>query len=493
MSHILSLDQSTSATKALLYDVRGKLVDKASQEHRQIYPQPGWVEHDAEEIWQNTLKVLRSLVRKHADKPPACLSITNQRETVVIFERGTGQPLHHALVWQDRRSDAICREMSARGLDAQVNHKTGLKVDTYFSASKLTWLIRNDPELSRKLVSGEALIGTVDAYLIHRLTGGKVHSTDHTNASRTLLFDIRRLCWDESLCSAFEVPIGSLPEARDSTTRFGETDLDGALNAPIPICGVMGDSQASLFAHRCFTPGMAKATLGTGCSVMLNLGETLQLVPQAAVSTVAWTHQRQPTYSFEGIITCAASTIAWMKNDLRLILDERETDQIARSVADTGGVYLVPAFAGLGAPHWKPSARAAILGMTTATRREHVVRAALESIAYQIHDVLIAMRQGTQLSLQAIHADGGASKNSFLMQFIADITGLEIRVADMPDCSSLGAAMAGMVGMQLVPDLSSLASLPRETTIYRPTMPRDTAASLHARWQNAVRQVLQGC
>jgi glycerol kinase len=291
MNTILAIDQSTSATKAILFDLGGTLLEKASLDHRQIYPQPGWVEHDAEEIWQNTLGVIAKLKLGE----PACLSITNQRETIVVFDRATGKPLHHALVWQDRRGDSICAELA--GHNDRVRRKTGLKIDAYFSASKLTWLVRNKPELAKRLADGSALIGTIDAYLVYRLTNGRVFATDHTNASRTLLFEISNLKWDEELCALFEVPLGALPEVHDSTARFGETDFAGKLAKPIPICGVMGDSQASLVAHRCFSPGMAKVTLGSGSSILLNTGNELRDGGEGAVSTVAWTHAGKPTYS----------------------------------------------------------------------------------------------------------------------------------------------------------------------------------------------------
>jgi glycerol kinase len=492
MSRILAIDQSTSATKALLYDTAGNLLDKTSLEHRQIYPQPGWVEHDLEEIWRNTLAVLRQLIDKNRARLDdiRCLSITNQRETIVVFDRATGKPLHNAIVWQCRRGDPICRELAQH--DGLVTQKTGLKIDTYFSASKLTWLVRNHPEIKRRLADGSAIIGTIDAYLIHRLTSGRVFATDSTNASRTLLFDITRMRWDEELCRIFEVPMRALPEVRDATANFGSTTLDGILEKPIPIVGVMGDSQASLFAHRCFRPGMAKVTLGTGSSVLLNLGPELRYGGDAAVSTVAWSHQGKPTYSFEGIISYAAATVAWLKDQLGLIRDASETEAAAQSVPDNGGVYLVPAFAGLSAPHWSPDARAAIVGMTAHANRNHIIRAALESIGYQLRDVLGAMRERAGVDLRTINADGGATRNRFLMQFIADITGLEITVAQMPDCSPLGAAMAGALGSGAYKSFDDLAKLPRETETYRPTMPRDLADQLHRGWQRAVKQVLSG-
>jgi len=483
-SKILAIDQSTSATKGILFDERGSLADKASLEHRQIYPQPGWVEHDAEEIWRNTLAAIEKLDTREV----AFLSITNQRETIVIFDRATGKPLHNALVWQDRRGDEICRQFSDAARGELVARKTGLRIDAYFSASKLTWLIRNHPEIARRLPTGDALVGTIDAYLIYRLTGGKTFATDHTNASRTLLFDITSLRWDEELCRLFEVPMRALPEVRDSTAAFGSTTLAGRA---IPICGVMGDSQASLFAHRCFQPGMAKVTLGSGSSILLNLGPELRHT-QAAVSTIAWTHAGKPTYSFEGIINYSAATIQWLKDQLGLIRDPGETESAACAVADNGGVYLVPAFAGLSAPHWSPGARAAIVGMTAHANRNHIIRAALESIAYQIRDALEAMNSSANVALKTINADGGATRNAFLMQFIADITGLEVTAARIAECSPLGAAMAGMLGAGVYKSFEELANLPREVVTYRPRMAREEVAKLCAGWNRAVRQVLAG-
>jgi glycerol kinase len=485
MSRILAIDQSTSATKAMVFDESGKLLDRASLEHRQIYPQPGWVEHDAEEIWQNTLRALSAIDCRDV----LCLSVTNQRETIVVFDRATGKPLHNAIVWQDRRGNPICAELAAHG--KTVTRKTGLKIDTYFSASKLAWLIRNQPEIARKLRDGEALIGTIDAYLIYRLTGGKTFATDHTNASRTLLFDISTLKWDEDLCVLFGVPMRALPEVRDSTARFGVADVNGR---EIPICGVMGDSQASLFAHRCFTPGSAKVTLGTGSSVLLNIGDTLRYGGDGAVSTIAWTHAGKPTYSFEGIISYSAATIAWLKDQLGLIRDAAETEALAKSVADNGGVYLVPAFAGLSAPYWSADARAAIVGLSAHSTRAHVVRAALESIAYQLRDVLEMMKDQAGVSLKTIHADGGATRNRFLMQFIAEMTRLQVTAAPVPECSPLGAAMAGALGMSVYTSLDELAAIPRpDASIFTPIMPPGEADQLHVGWKRAVKQVLAGC
>jgi glycerol kinase len=489
----LAIDQSTSATKALLFDPSGRLLDRASLDHRQIYPQPGWVEHDAEEIWRNTLAVLRTVVERRRLTPAhlSHLSITNQRETVVIFERGSGRPLHNAIVWQCRRGDPICASVAAAGHAQLVTRKTGLKIDTYFSASKLAWLVQNVPEIREKLAARDALIGTIDAYLIYRLTAGRVFATDHTNASRTLLYDIRELRWDDALCGIFDVPSHALPEVRDSTARFGETNLGGLFEAPILICGVMGDSQASLLAHGCVTPGMAKVTLGSGSSVLLNVGADLRCCGDGAVSTIAWTHRGQPTYSFEGIINYSAATIGWLKDQLGLIGDPSETELLAAAVNDNGGVYLVPAFAGLSAPYWSPDARGAIVGLTAHADRRHVVRAALESIAYQLRDVLDMMKCDGGVVLRTIHADGGATRNAFLMQFIADMTGLEVAAARMPECSPLGAALAGSVGMGLR-DMTAIGSLAREAVTYAPRMPAEQSDRLYRGWKRAVGQVLAG-
>jgi glycerol kinase len=492
MPFILALDQSTSATKALLFDETGRALDRESREHRQFYPQPGWVEHDAEEIWQNTLTVLQAVVSRHLDKIPAFagLAITNQRETVVVFDRATGRPLRPAIVWQCRRGDAICAEHAAAGHEPLVHARTGLKLDAYFSASKLQWLVRHDPALRARLADDSALIGTIDAYLIYRLTAGRVFATDTTNASRTLLFDIARLQWDDELCTLWSVPRAALPEVRDSTARFGETTLDGALTAPLPICGVMGDSQASLFAQRGFEPGAAKATFGTGTSILLNIGGSPRVGPGGVLTALAWSHRGRPTYAFEGLIISSASTLTWLRDQLGFVGAVAEFEALARATPANDGVYLVPAFSGLGLPHWRPDARAALVGLSSHSHRGHVARAALESIAYQIRDALDALRAEAGVSLRVLHADGGPTANPLLMQFTADLTGAEIRVASTSDGSALGAALAGMLGLGLSSSLAELAALPRAETVYLPTMDSHRMGLLYAGWQRAVRQTL---
>jgi glycerol kinase len=492
MPLVLAVDQSTSATKALLFDREGRVIDRESREHEQIYPQPGWVEHDAEEIWQNTLATLRAVAKRQAARlsDVVCLSITNQRETIVVFERGTGKPLHHALVWQDRRGDVLCAEQSAAGHEPAIQARTGLKLDAYFSASKLQWLVRHHPALARQLDSGGALIGTIDAYLVYRLTKGAVFATDSTNASRTLLFDIGKLCWDEELCSWWQVPRQALPEVRDCSARFGETTLDGALERPLPICGVIGDSQASLFAQRCYEPGSAKVTFGTGSSVLLNIGPQMKLSPKGVVTALAWTIHGVSTYAFEGIIISSAATLSWLREQLGMFANVAELDRLALEVESNDGVYLVPAFSGLGLPHWQPAARAAIVGLSNHSNRRHIARAGLESIAYQICDALDALRAEADVPLRGLHGDGGTTANKFLMQFTADLTGVDLRVSTMADCSPLGAALSGMLGMGIFRSLDEIAAVKTDEVIYRPAKDSSLAQGLLAGWQKAVRQVL---
>lgn len=391
------------------------------------------------------------------------LNLTNQRETILVFDRQTGKPLHHAIVWQDRRGDPICAEPKQPGHDDWVRLKSGLKIDTYFSASKLKWLAREKLDIAAKLASGEAVIGTIDAYLIHRLTGGNVFATDYTNASRTLLYDIGALRWDDQLCALFDVPPAALPEVRESFARFGETDVGGILPQAVPICGLLGDSQASLFAQRCYQPGTAKATFGTGTSVLLNIGPTWRLSEQGAVSALAWVYQGQPTYAFDGLINYSAATVAWLKDQLGLIRDAAESEQLAR---------------------------AAIVGMSAFTKKEHIVRAALESIAYQIRDVLDMMQVDAGIAPEALHADGGPTRNAFLMQWTADIAGVTLHATDVADSSALGATMAGWLGLGVHGSLDELAALPRATREFKPAMSADKVARLLDGWHAAVKRVL---
>jgi len=491
MTHIVAIDQSTSATKAVLFDAAAQTVDRAVRPHRQSYPQAGWVEQDAEEIWQNVLTVLRELAGRNPALVAAAtaLSITNQRETFIAFDRLTGRPLHPAIVWQCRRGEKICQELRDAGQEATVQATTGLKLDTYFTGSKLKWLIHANAPLRRQLESGDALVGTMDTYLIYRLTRTKVFATDHTNASRTLLFNLDRLRWDEELCSLFDVPLRALAHVQESFADFGTTDAEGALPKGLRICGVMGDSQASLFAQGCYERGACKATFGTGTSVLLNTGERIKPSKCGSVSALAWVWKGKPTFAIEGIINSSLATVAWLKDQLRLIDDANETETLARSVSDNGGVYLVPAFSGLGTPYWRPEARAAIVGMTAHSTRAHVVRAALESIAYQVRDVIEQLNAESDLQPTLLLADGGATGNSFLMQFTADILQIEVATTDVPESSARGAALAGMLGMGEKKSLADLSALTQERQRYRPAMSTTAARQLYSNWQTAVKRV----
>jgi glycerol kinase len=481
---VLTIDQSTSATKAVVFDIQGRLIDRYSVEHRPVYPKPGRVEHDAEELWRNTQSVIQSAAEKHRDF--ICLSITNQRETFVIFDRATGRPLHNAVVWQCRRGDEECARLSRNGHADLVSEKTGLKIDSYFSAPKLAALLRENPALRSKLQSGDALFGTIDTYLLYRLTNCKTFATDSTNASRTLLFNINTLTWDQELCDLFEIPIHALAEVRDSASRFGFCD-NPSLPANLPIAGVMGDSQAALFGHRCFKPGQAKVTIGSGSSILLNAGPR---VPLRGIRTIGWTYNGTATYCLEGIISYSGATITWLRDQLGIIQSADETEAAAAAVPNNGGVYLVPAFTGLAAPYWSPMARAAIVGLNASSTRDHVVRAALESIAYQIKDVLDNMAAEAHVAIGLIHADGGATRNKFLMQLIADITGANIMLPNSADFSPLGSALAGLLGIGLYTSAEQLAELPMEEHAFSPQMSCSVAAELCQGWENAVQKIL---
>ena len=488
----LAIDQSTASTKALLFASDGKLLDQESVTHNQIYPRAGWVEHDAEVIFNNVQKAASILLQRNSERlnDLLALCITNQRETFVLFDRETGRPLQNAIVWQCRRGNPYCRKLISEGKEDLVHELTGLKIDTYFPASKLRWLLDNHPDLCAKLKNGSALFGTIDTYLIYRLTGCKVYASDHTNASRTLFYDIEKLNWNQELCSVFNLEFGELPEIRESSALYGETDIGGVLDHSIPICGVMGDSQSALFAQRCFSKGGAKVTFGTGSSLLLNIGHKKRLSDRGTVTALAWVYKEKPTYAFEGITNFTGATIIWMRDQLQLIDDPSETEVLARSVDDSGGVYFIPAFVGLGSPYWRADARAAILGMTPATTRAHVVRAGLESIGYIVTDTLKAIVDEAGVELGLIHADGGAVRNKYLMQFVADLNQLKVRAAQTPELSALGAVFNGCLGLGIYSSLEDLSDLKSDFTEYKPSMSSTCVKELFMGWQLAVQQVL---
>ncbi len=492
MTTFLAIDQSTSATKALLFDEKALLIDQVSVPHAQIYPRPGWVEHDANEIYRNVLAAIGELLEKQNPRIDdlVCLSITNQRETFVLFDAQTGAPLYNAIVWQCTRGEEICARLASEGPEDLVHRLSGLKIDTYFPASKLRWLLDQRPDLRARLADGSALFGTIDTYLIYRLTAGQLYASDHTNASRTLFYDIGTLNWSDELAEVFGVQFGRLPEIRESAACYGQTDFEGILARPLPIAGVMGDSQAALFAQRCYDPGSAKVTFGTGSSILLNIGHQKVISERGAVTAIGWVLAGKPTYALEGITNFTGATIAWLRDRLELIHDPAESEALARSVPDNGGVYLVPAFAGLSAPYWRPDARAAILGLSTSSTRAHVVRAALESIAYIVTDALQAMVHDAGVPLQTIHADGGAVRNSFLMQFVSDLNRLTIQASALPELSALGAVFSGGLALKVYASLEDLQAIPMGFKSYQPEMGAAEVARLYNGWKQAVQQIL---
>lgn len=486
----LAIDQSTAATKVILIDRSLNYVDHESLPHQQIYPAAGWVEHEPQEIYQNLIAATKTLVSRHADKQEhiVSLSLTNQRETFIVFDSETGLPLFNAIVWQCRRGEKICQSLARYG---QVIHeKTGLKLDTYFPASKLLWLLEEKPEIRRRLADGSALFGTIDTYLLYRLTNGKCYATDHTNASRTLFFDIHTLNWDKTLQAIFKLEFSRLPEIKESGAVFGETDLGGVFRNSIPIAGVMGDSQAALFAQRCFQPGSTKITFGSGSSILMNIGDNPVLSDKGMVTSLAWVYQNQPTYAFEGITNFTGSIITWLRDQLKIINSVDETEFISRSIPDTDGVYLVPSFVGFSAPYWRPDARAGIIGLTPSSTKAHVVRAAVESIAYLLTGVLRQLTDESEAELLTINADGGATQNRFLMQFIADISGLSVNVSSIPVLSALGATMIGALGSNRFESFEDLARMPFEYEVFHPQMPEEEAKGYFQSWEAAVSKIL---
>jgi glycerol kinase len=479
----LTIDQSTSSTKAIVFDDARNVLARVSRDHAQHYPSPGVVRHDANEIWRNTLAMCQEAIRQAG--PIDRVSVTNQRETFVLFDRHTGEPACPAVVWQCRSGIDVCDRLRCDGLEPLVRLRTGLTLDTYFSAPKFAAMLVRDASLRSRVDTGEVVFGTIDTYLIHRLTRGRVFATDATNASRTLLMDIRTSTWDADLCRAFGVPLQALPEVRDSSASFGTTDFDGLSPYAIPIVGVMGDSQAALLAHGCVRAGEAKVTLGTGSSILVHTGTSFVDGGHGVMSTVALQHAGVRTYCFEGVINYSAATIEWLRNQLRLIDEPHETEEAANRTSDNGGVYLVPAFAGLGAPHWLPDARGAIVGLSGASTRDHVLRAALESIGYQIADALDAMRQSAGTDIRLLSVDGRATGNAWLVQFIADVTQCRLRVATNPDCSALGAVLAGQLH-----DGASVSS--SAGTTIAPGRSVEAVTAMRLGWNRAVEQVRTG-
>ena len=488
MSHVLALDQGTTSSRALVFDEAGTVLAVAQREFRQIYPRPGWVEHDPLEIWESQRDVAREALAAVAAGDIAAIGITNQRETVILWERATGRPVANAIVWQDRRTADGCERLAREGLTPLFRYKTGLVLDPYFSGTKLAWLLDNVPGARAEAEAGRLAFGTVDTWLIWNLTGGPHggrHVTDASNASRTLLYDLRSGDWDDELLAALRIPRAVLPEVRSSSEVYGETTPE-LFGRPIPIAGVAGDQQAALFGQACLQPGMAKNTYGTGAFLLMNTGT--QPVPSARelLTTVAWRIGDQTEFALEGSVFIAGAVVQWLRDGLGLIRSSSEVTALAASVPDSGGVVLVPAFTGLGAPHWDPYARGSLLGLTRGTTAAHIARAALEGIAFQVADVIDAMRADSGVPLTELRVDGGAAANDLLMQFQADLLGVPVTRPHTLETTALGAAyLAGLAtGVWSSPE--DVASHWRAGQTFEPSPDRGKVESMRARWNRAV-------
>ena len=485
MQYILALDQGTTSSRAIVFDHAGTIRASAQQEFRQIFPQPGWVEHDATEIWATQSGVMHEALPRSgiAARDVAAIGITNQRETTIVWERATGRPIANAIVWQDRRTAALCDRLRADGKAALVAERTGLVIDAYFSGTKLKWLLDHVPQARTRAERGELAFGTVDAWLVFQLSGGKVHITDASNASRTMLFDIRRGEWDEELLQLLDIPRSVLPAVVASSGVCAETLLDGAR---IPIAGIAGDQQAALFGQACLTPGLAKNTYGTGCFMLLNTGRTAVASHNNLVTTVAWKRDDAIDYALEGSVFIGGAVVQWLRDGLQIIRSAAEIEALAATVPDNGGVFFVPAFAGLGAPHWDSYARGAMFGLTRGTTTAHLARAALESIALQSADVLDAMQRDAGAALSELRVDGGATANNLLMQFQADVLGVPVVRPCVLETTALGAAyLAGLaVGYWKGPD--DITANWRVDRRFEPQLPRDRVSELRAHWNEAV-------
>jgi glycerol kinase len=485
MTYILSLDQGTTSSRAILFDNAGSIISVAQKEFRQIFPKPGWVEHDPRDIWSSQAGVAAEALTKArlAARDVAAIGITNQRETTIVWDRATGEPIHNAIVWQDRRTANICDRLRAKKLDRVIRRKTGLVVDAYFSATKVQWILENVKGARARAKAGELAFGTVDTWLVWNLTGGKVHVTDASNASRTMLCDIGKGDWDDELLEIFGVPRSMLPEVRASSEVYGETRL---LGTPIPIAGIAGDQQAALFGQACTKPGMAKNTYGTGCFMLMNTGAKRIASKNNLLTTVAWQIDGRTEYALEGSIFIAGAVVQWLRDGLEFFRSASEVEAIAASVADTGGVYVVPAFAGLGAPHWDQYARGTIVGLTRGTTKAHLSRAALEGIALQVMDVLKAMEADAGIKLKELRVDGGASANDLLMQLQADLLNVPVIRPKVTETTALGAAyLAGLA----VGYWKNQADIARQWQIdkrFKPAMKSATRAKISRGWQRAL-------
>ena len=490
MALILSIDQGTTGTTAILWNEKSEALAGNNREHRQYYPRPGWVEHDPEEIWISTLEAVEATLKEAGIKATdlKALGITNQRETIAFWDRHSGKALGNAIVWQCRRTADLCRQLKDEGLEAMVRSKTGLLLDPYFSGTKLRWAMENMDAVRKAASEGRLACGTVDSYLVYRLTGGAVHATDYSNASRTLLYNIHELKWDEELLDLFRVPAGALPEVMPSSGLFGHTEPAEFFGAGIPIGGIAGDQQAALFGQACYSPGMIKNTYGTGSFLLINTGSKAVRSEKGLLTTIAWGLDNKIVYALEGSIFITGAAVQWLRDGLGILSSSSETETLALEVEDNGGVYMVPAFAGLGAPYWDPYARGLIIGITGGTKAAHLARAVVEAMAYQTRDVLGVMREESGLALKELRVDGGASVMDLLLQFQADLTGTVVRRAATSDTTALGAAYLAGLTTGVWNSTEELAQIWREGASFKPSMDEEKRNSLYRGWREAVKR-----
>jgi glycerol kinase len=483
----MALDQGTTSSRAILFERDGSIAAEDSYEFPQHFPKPGWVEHDPLEIWESQLRAARGALAKarvEADEV-AAIGVTNQRETTVVWDRATGEPIHRAIVWQSRQTAAICDGLRSRGLEDEARKRTGLVIDAYFSATKIRFILDAVDGAQQRAERGELAFGTIDSWLLYKLTGGRVHATEVSNASRTLIYNIHEREWDDLLLGELRIPRAMLPEVRDSSGNFGVAESEW-LGAEIPIAGIAGDQQAALFGQGCTKPGLAKNTYGTGCFLLMNTGEDAHVSSSGLITTIAWSIGGRVEYALEGSVFVAGAAIQWLRDGIGLIEHAGDSEASAQSVADTGGVYLVPAFVGLGAPYWDERARGAIVGITRGTTRDHIVRAALESIAYQTRDVVECVRADSGLELDVLRVDGGAAQNDFLMQFQADILGAPVERPPLLEVTALGAALLAGLGVGFWSDRAELESVGEGAQLFEPKLGTDRREALYASWKRAV-------
>ncbi len=488
--YLLAIDQGTTSSRAIVFSAQGSPVARAQQEFKQYFPKDGWVEHDGEDLWLSTLKVCRDALRQRGLNASeiAAIGITNQRETTLVWDAATGTPIHPAIVWQDRRTADYCAGLKDAGHEATVAAKTGLLIDPYFSATKLRWILHNVPGAQERAERGELRFGTVDSFLLWRLTGGKSHKTDASNASRTMLFNIHTQQWDADLLALFEIPQSVLPEVLDCAADFGITDTNW-FGASIPVLGMAGDQQAALVGQACFEPGMVKSTYGTGCFMIQNTGKTPVVSQNRLLTTVGYRLKGEVTYAVEGSIFVAGAAVQWLRDGIKLISHARDTEALAEQTGDASGVFLVPAFTGLGAPYWDPKARGAIFGLTRDTGIKEIVTAGLQSVCYQTRDLLVAMGQDGAASPSSLRVDGGMVENNWVMQFLADILGVPVERPEITETTALGVAYLAGLQAGIYPDLKSIAQHWHRQHLFSPRMATAHREKLYAGWLDAVKRV----